>query len=211
MALKDTPFVTARPRFPPSNSKRGRNASPDSRREPRCEGRPAGGSPFAVLPARVCLALSKPLAVLLGKRNRSGHLAPRASVRAKLVEGQVWGLAKGPEGPWTRVRGQLRGRAHLAPGDVHEHREAGRVAALAGHVGPVPGQQLTALGRPASSPPGAAEKRDGSPLRRGCEGLLPPAALRHPPRTPHECPAVPRDRVNTRPPRRLGKAANEHL
>ena len=38
------------------------------------------------------------------------------------------------------------GRAHLAPGDVHEHRKAGRVAAPAGDVGPVPGQQLAALG-----------------------------------------------------------------
>lgn len=53
------------------------------------------------------------------------------------------------------------GRTHLPPGDVHEHRKAGGVAALAGDVGPVPGQQLAALGRPASSPTGAAEKRRG--------------------------------------------------
>lgn len=52
-----------------------------------------------------------------------------------------------------------RGRAHLASGDVHEHGKAGRVATLAGDVGPVPGQQLAALGRPPSRSPDAAEKR----------------------------------------------------
>lgn len=65
--------------------------------------------------------------------------------RTELAEGQVWRPGQMPRGtgPWTHLpgaRGCPGGRAHLAPGDVHEHSRAGGVAALAGDVGPVSGQ-----------------------------------------------------------------------
>ena len=78
------------------------------------------------------------------------------------------------------------------------------MAAPAGDVGPVPGQQLTAFGRPPSSPAGAAEEKG---VRRGLRG--PPAPLeprqrpccalarRHCPRPQ---PGRPGDRVNPLPP-----------
>lgn len=116
--------------------------------------------------------------------------------------------------------------AHLAPGDIHEHSKAGGVAALAGHVGPVPGQQLTALGRPTSSPTGAAEKRGvrwfpprpGSP-RPSCPLWGPGSILTVPNtstsviRSEDRSPAPPGawGRVNTLPSlSRLARAANGH-
>lgn len=74
--------------------------------------------------------------------------------KTQLTEERAWG----PGHTCQLGRGYPGGGAHLTPGDVHEHGRASRVAALAGDVGPVSGQQLTALGRPPSSPTDAAEK-----------------------------------------------------
>lgn len=153
-----------------------------------------------------------------GNANRAGHLSQNR-----------WGLVKGlrqkdtaggggrfgaglstprDQWPWTLARwaGCPRGPAHLAPGDVHEHSHAGRVAALAGDVGPVPGQQLAALGRPASRPTRAAKKNGGMvPSTTGVSKAPHPrwspcticTSTRHPLRA--TVPAVTWDGVNTLP------------
>lgn len=123
------------------------------------------------------------------------------------------GLGRGLNAPWSqcprdtcRGGGAPGGRAHLTPGDVHEHGEAGGVAALAGHVRPVSGQQLTALGRPASGAPGAAERGEhvGPSTTGVSRAHLPPRSV---PKTKHHCPrygdqapAAASDRVDTLPP-----------
>lgn len=65
--------------------------------------------------------------------------------------------------------------AHLPPGDVHQHGEAGHVITLAADVGAVPEDHLTAFRRPATLPTAVVTKQSedeggGSGVCRGGEG-----------------------------------------